>query len=139
MRIAHNCDVMALVATHVWKSIRRHIGALHLEQRDPLSTHDAMHTLQTAVFTANFKVQHTFGHAGPLTAAPTCPPAHACECCVFTGRMSVSANAFCGFVAGTSEAVFAVTPIETIKVQRTCPFNPQLAFFFLSTAAHVGD
>ncbi len=31
------------------------------------------------------------------------------------GKISLPANMFCGFVAGTSEAILAVTPIETLK------------------------
>eukprot|EP00611_Tribonema_gayanum_P000081 TRINITY_DN1004_c0_g1_i1.p1 TRINITY_DN1004_c0_g1~~TRINITY_DN1004_c0_g1_i1.p1 ORF type:complete len:236 (-),score=64.18 TRINITY_DN1004_c0_g1_i1:1139-1846(-) len=33
------------------------------------------------------------------------------------GRLTMGQNAFCGFIAGSSEAVFAVTPIETIKTR----------------------
>lgn len=35
------------------------------------------------------------------------------------GNISVAANMLSGFIAGTSEAVFAVTPIETIKTRVT--------------------
>ena len=31
------------------------------------------------------------------------------------GRLSLGANVLCGIAAGTSEAIFAVTPIETLK------------------------
>mmetsp|Transcript_7534 Transcript_7534/g.10603 ORF Transcript_7534/g.10603 Transcript_7534/m.10603 type:complete len:295 (+) Transcript_7534:65-949(+) len=33
------------------------------------------------------------------------------------GKLTIPANMFCGLLAGTSEAVFAVTPIETIKTR----------------------
>eukprot|EP00953_Heterococcus_sp_UTEX-ZZ885_P024455 13375-Heterococcus_DN1.PRE.1 len=33
------------------------------------------------------------------------------------GKLTVGRNALCGFIAGTSEAVFAVTPIETLKTR----------------------
>ncbi len=31
------------------------------------------------------------------------------------GKLSMGANIMCGICAGTSEAIFAVTPIETLK------------------------
>lgn len=33
------------------------------------------------------------------------------------GKLTIGTNALCGFIAGTSEAIFAVTPIETIKTR----------------------
>eukprot|EP01083_Nonionella_stella_P236383 830293_1 len=35
------------------------------------------------------------------------------------GNIGLTANMFCGFIAGTSEAILAVTPIETIKTRVT--------------------